>query len=113
MLPLFLLALACTSAADKRIDRTITLTVDNQTGNQLWVFDYTGCGEDDWYYVIASDEYVANGDKVSERNLDPGCYEIFVEDEEGCYAETDTGNVRGGQKYTWTLRSDDLYCPWF
>ncbi len=113
MLSFLILALACTTYEDT-VDETIGLVVDNQTGNQLWVFDYRGCGESDWYYVIASDEYVANGDKVAERGIEPGCYEIYVEDEEGCTYESDTdGNVKAGRQITWTVRSDDLWCSWF
>jgi hypothetical protein len=110
---LFLLA-ACTSAEQDRISRTVVLTVENETGGQMWEFDYRECGSSQWFYVIDSDEYVANGDPVSTRELSPGCYELYVEDEYGCYADTDTdGNVKGGQEFTWTVRGADMVCYGF
>ncbi|MCA9488388.1 MAG: hypothetical protein KC621_00650 [Myxococcales bacterium] len=107
-----LLATACTSATQERIERTILLTVENRSGAQLWYFQYSGCGIDDWFEVIASDEYVPDGADVSSVDLDPGCYELYVEDEYGCWSENDTdGNVKGGFEFTWTVRASDMTCP--
>lgn len=115
LLSLFALsAAACTSAEQRRIEETILLTVVNDTGGQLWYFQYSACGADDWVEVIGADEYVANGDPVSSRSLKPGCYDLFVEDEYGCTAQTDTdGNVAAGLEYTWTVRGQDLDCYYF
>lgn len=105
---------ACTSETQKQIDRTILLTIENRSGADLWYFQYSSCGMDDWVEVIASDEYVADGDDVSSADLDPGCYELYVEDEYGCWSENDTdGNVKAGFEFTWTLTSSDMSCYLF
>ncbi len=109
-----LLFVACTSAAERRSEETVVLTVLNRTGGELWFFQYSACGADDWIEVIGADEYVANGDPVSSRSLKPGCYDLYVEDEFGCTAQTDTdGNVGAGLEYTWTVREQDLDCYYF
>jgi hypothetical protein len=102
----------CGETEKQRIDRTILLTVENRTGAQLWYFSHADCGSDEYTGVIASDEFVADGDSVSSGDLEPGCYDLYVEDEFGCFAETSTdGNVEGGQEFTWTAKANDLRCP--
>jgi hypothetical protein len=109
-----LLLTACTSSEQRRIEETILLTVVNDTGGQLWYFQYSPCGAEDWVEVIGADEYVANGDPVSSRSLRPGCYDLYVEDEDGCTSYNDTGgNLKAGLEFTWTVRGQDLDCYYF
>jgi hypothetical protein len=61
--------------------------------------------------VIPADVYVADGDSISSRDLPPGCYDLYVEDEFGCWSNNDTdGNLRGGLEFTWTVFPRDLVC---
>ena len=107
-----LATVACTSPAEKEFDTTILLTVENRTGAQLWYFSYADCGSEDYTGLLASDEYLADGDDLSSGNLPPGCYDLYIEDEFGCFSSTTTeGNVEGGQEYTWTAQMNDLRCP--
>lgn len=103
---------ACGETEKNRIERTILLTVENRTGAQLWFFSYADCGSDNYVGVIASDEYVADGDDVSSPDLEPGCYDLYIEDEFGCFSDNSTdGNVAGGLEFTWTAKANDLICP--
>lgn len=111
ILPSILVFGACASSAQKEAEETVLLTVENRVGAQLWYFQHAPCGANNYTDVIASDEFVADGDDVSSRNLDPGCYDLYVEDEFGCFSETDTeGNLAPGIEYTWTVREQDLTC---
>ena len=99
---------------DDDVEDTILLTVENRTGAQLWYFQYRACGasDDAWIEVIEDDEYVANGSDVSSIDLDPGCYDLYVEDEYACSAENSTdGNVAGGDEFIWTVVEANLTCP--
>jgi hypothetical protein len=108
------LAVACTSVEQERIERTIALTVENRTGWELWYFQYSDCGAEDWWEVIGETEYVADGDDVSSGDLTPGCYDLYVEDECGCYAYNSTdGNVRAGLEFTWHLTDAQMTCTIF
>lgn len=82
---------------------------------ELWVFDYRDCAaadDDPWTFVIADDEFVANGSDISSVDLNPGCYDLYAEDELGCWAENSTdGNLAGGLEFTWTLVETNLTCP--
>ena len=106
---------ACNSEPEESwSDKKIVLTVENRTAAQLWYFSYAPCGTDNYKGVIASDEYVAAGDDVSSPYLNPGCYDLFIEDQYGCYATTTTdGNVRAGFEFIWTARVVDLTCPYW
>lgn len=106
MLSLLGAAVGCTSGSD-----TVILTVENRCGAELWYLDYAECGSDDWYFVIASDEYVPDGADASSVDLSPGCFDAYVEDEFACWAQSSTGNVAGGYEWTWTVLEDDLTCP--
>ncbi len=111
MLTVLFLLMAC-GTSDDLIDETILLTVENRCGAQLWYFQYSECGADDWVEVIASDEYVPDGSDVTSIDLDPGCYDLYVEDEYGCWAENNTdGNVPAGSEFFWTVYEADLNCP--
>ena len=101
---------ACSNSSD--IEDYIDLVVENRTGAQLWYFSYVDCGSDGFTGVIASDEYVADGSDVTAFDLDPGCYDLYVEDEFGCFTENSTdGNVEGGMAFIWTVTENDLTCP--
>lgn len=90
----------------------IDLVVENRVGAELWYFDYAACGTEQWFEALDWDEVVDHGDDAEARNLDPGCYELYVEDEWGCWAFHDTGgNVEGGDAFYWTVKERDLYCP--
>jgi hypothetical protein len=90
---------------------TVDLVVENRTGAELWFFQYSDCGADAWTEVIADDEYVANGDDVGAYYLDAGCYDLYIEDENGCSASNSSGSMGGGLVFTWTALADDLTCP--
>ena len=101
----------CGGAEQERIERTITLTADNRTGWPLYYFQYSDCGAEDWWEVIPEAVYIADGDTVSERNLPPGCYDLYAEDECGCFAYFSTdGNVAGGMEFTWKLTEAQFTC---
>ena len=103
---------ACGETEKQQLERTILLTVENRTGAQLWFFSYADCGSENYEGVIAGDEYVADGDDVSSPDLEPGCYDLYIEDEFGCFSDhTTDGNVPGGQEFLWTAKANDLTCP--
>lgn len=105
-------ALLSTGCGGSEIDDFIDLVIENRTGSQIWIFSYADCGSDEYTGVIADDEYLADGDDLSAVNLEPGCYDLYVEDELGCFSENSTdGNVAGGIAFTWTVRQSDLTCP--
>lgn len=105
------LSVGCTNK--RMLEDFIDLTVENQSNAQLWYFNYADCGSDRYTAVIASDEYVADGDSVSAYGINPGCYDLYVEDEYGCYADNSTDtNVEGGMVFTWTITEDQLFCLW-
>jgi hypothetical protein len=103
---------ACGETEKQRIDRTILLTVENRTGAQLWYVSYADCGSDNYAGLLYSDEYLADGDDISSDELEPGCYDLYIEDEFGCFSDNTTdGNLPGGQEFTWTAKANDLTCP--
>jgi hypothetical protein len=105
------LSTGCGGAADDLLENSVDLTVENRSGAEIWYFQYSGCGEDLWTEVIADDEYVANGDDVTAYLLDPGCYDLYVEDEFGCFSGNSTdGNLEGGLVFTWTVTQGDFTC---
>lgn len=98
---------------DDDVEDTIILTIENRTGAQLWNFQYRECGAalGDGTEVIDQSEFVANGSDVSSVELDPGCYDIYVQDEFACWAENSTdGNIAGGNEFTWTVVEANLTC---
>ena len=100
------------NAVDDLIDETVVLTVENRIGAEMWFFQYSGCGEDDWIEVIGSTEFVPNGSDVSSVSISPGCYDLYVEDEFECSSTNSTdGNLAGGLEFTWTVTEGDLSCP--
>jgi len=98
---------------DDDVENTIILTVENRTGAQLWNFQYRDCGTDlsAGTEVIDQTTFVANGDDVSTGELEPGCYDLYVQDEFACWSENSTdGNIEGGMEFTWTVVEADLTC---
>ncbi len=92
----------------------VQVRIENDTGDEIWVFDYRECGTSTWTFVIDSDEYLAPGDSATSGLLDPGCFELRVEDENGCTSEHDTGgNLDPGLIFTWTVRGQDMNCGLF
>ena len=95
-------------------EETILLTIENRSGLQIWYFQYRACGATDepWIEVIEDDEYLADGSDLSSIDLEPGCYDLYVEDELGCTAENSTdGNLAAGLEFTWTVLDSDFVCP--
>ena len=92
---------------------SVLLTVENQTGAELWYFQYASCGSSAWTEVIASDAYVPNGAFISSVDLYPGCYDLYVEDEYGCVSQTSAGSLSGGLEFTWTVYAADMYCYYY
>lgn len=86
--------------------------MENFTGAELWHFQVSDCGAEDWFEVIAADEYVPDGGTVSTYDLLPGCYDLYVEDEYACFGQTSTrGVIEGGLEFVWTVTPSDLACP--
>lgn len=114
-----LIAMICVTACgpdeyDEFAEDAVQLAIENNTGAEMWWFDYRQCGTSSWTPVIDSDEYLAPGDSTASGLLDPGCYELRVEDENGCTSSTDTGgNLEPGIVYTWTVRNQDMDCGLF
>ena len=57
-------------------------------------------------------KYVPDGANVSSGELTPGCYDLYVETEYGCGADSTTAEeVAGGLEFTWTVTPSELTCP--
>lgn len=112
VLGILILSACAQNAVDDLIDETVVLTIENRSGAELWYFQYADCGGENRVEVIADDEFVANGSDVSSFSIEPGCYDLFVEDEFACTSTNSTdGNLAGGLEFTWTLVEADLSCP--
>ncbi|MBA2322255.1 MAG: hypothetical protein H0V89_14015 [Deltaproteobacteria bacterium] len=100
----------CASAAEREARRSVLLTVENRAGAGLYFFQHAPCGSDDWTDVIASDEFLPDGEDLSTGNLEPGCYDLYVEDEFACSAENTSGEREEGTAFIWTVEETDLVC---
>lgn len=108
----FVAAAGCSSTDTPDVEDAIDLIVENRSGAQLWYFSYADCGSDAFTGVIASDEFVADGSDVGEYDLPPGCYDLYVEDENECWSDNSTdGNIEGGMAFIWTVNPGDMTCP--
>lgn len=88
------------------------LALENDTGKQMWFFSYSPCGEEDWTETLAVDEYIADGSVFTTYGLTPDCYDLYAEDESGCFAVTSSdATVVAGSTLTWTLVASDMNCP--
>ncbi|MCB9683250.1 MAG: hypothetical protein H6733_17425 [Alphaproteobacteria bacterium] len=101
----------CLSACSVSVVQPASVIIENRTGNQIWFFSIAACGSSTWNEVLGADEYLADGTDLESPDLDPGCFDVYVEDELGCAAEVDGVDVEGGTSWVWTVRAVDLTCP--
>ncbi len=108
---LFGLSACGQSMIDELNAETVDLKIENRTSENLYYFAYADCGANNWIHVIDDDKFVASFDDITERFLDPGCYDLYVETESGCWAENSTDqNVDPGFIFTWTITDDSMNC---
>jgi hypothetical protein len=97
------------AGCDTTAPDTVLLTVVNETGVSLWYFDYAACGSDEWIAVLDGDEPEPR--RLSTEPLAPGCYQLSIQNERGCDAQTDTGGrLSAGAEFVWTVGVRDVEC---
>ena len=88
----------------------VVLTMENRTSGALKLFAFSRCDKDEWTEVVMPGGSTPPGSDVSVQT-DPGCYDVYVKDEFGCFSYGSSGSTIGaGVEQTWTVKDGDLVC---